>query len=247
MSQCQEAQVARVQAAEAETKDVEDNDMIIVGSGPAACCAALYACRAGLKPLMFEGEFDHIGGQLTTTSIVENYLGLDECAGFELTERFREHAQKYGTRSLARIVSVIDMEVDPSRRFRVVDETGTLYRARTVIVATGARARRLGIQNEERFWNHGISGCAVCDGALSMFRGQRVAVVGGGDSAMESALFLTRFASKVCIGTISNPSLWSGFHCSPKRPIPRLPSDAIASSRAPQNHLFDRAHHCRSA
>lgn len=167
--------------------------VVIIGSGPAGFSAGLYAARAELKPLLFQG-LTQPGGQLTTTSTVENYLGLDEINGFDLTEKFRTHAEHYGVDILAHQIVSVDTSSFP---YLVVDETGAEYRTQSIIIATGATARRLGLPSEERLWNNGVSACAVCDGALPLFRKKPLAVIGGGDTAFEEALFLTKFASKV--------------------------------------------------
>ncbi len=165
----------------------------LFSAGPAGYSAGLYAARANLKPILFQGT-DAPGGQLLTTDIIENYLGCDETNGFELTERFRVHAEKYGVQSLQRQVVSVDTTHTP---FVVTDDEKTQYQTKSIIIGTGAKAKRLNLPSEERFWNNGISACAVCDGALPMFRGKPVAVVGGGDTSMEEAIFLTKFASKV--------------------------------------------------
>lgn len=172
-------------------------DVIIIGSGPAGYCCGLYSSRANRKVLLFEGALDdglYPGGQLTITSDIENYLGFPESInGFELTEKFKEQAVKFGTETTQRTVIKIETKEYP---FIVHDKTDS-YKTRSIVIATGATARRLGIQNEERFWHHGISACAVCDGALPLFRKKPLVVVGGGDTAMEEASFLSKYGSKV--------------------------------------------------
>ncbi len=180
--------------------DVEN--VIIIGSGPAAWTAALYTARADLNPLVLEGEPEGImlpGGQLMITTEVENFPGFPEgVTGPELMEKMKEQATRFGTRSEMKMVEKVDFE---NRPFTMVTRDGQEYRAHAVIVSTGANARWLGIPNEERLAQSGggVSACAVCDAALPIFREEVLAVVGGGDSAMEEALYASKFASKVYI------------------------------------------------
>ncbi len=169
----------------------------IVGSGPAGFTAAIYAARASLKPLLFEGfQSGGIpGGQLMTTTEVENYPGFPHpgISGPALMDRFRQQALDYGTRSFQEDV----LHADLSRRPFRVKTSEREVESHALIIATGATAKRLNVPGEPRLWNHGISACAVCDGALPIFRNKDLVVVGGGDTAVEEATYLTKFASKV--------------------------------------------------
>jgi thioredoxin reductase (NADPH) len=180
----------------------EQENVVIIGSGPAAWTAAVYAARANLDPLVFEGEpFGTMipGGQLMTTTEVENYPGFPEgISGPELMDRMRQQAMRFGVRVVSERITAIDAQQHP---FRLTPAYSDPVSALTVIVATGANAKWLGVPNEERLaqTGGGVSACAVCDGALPFFRNKRVAVVGGGDTAMEESLYLTKFASEVVI------------------------------------------------
>jgi thioredoxin reductase (NADPH) len=166
-------------------------DVVICGSGPAGLTAALYAARANLRPLLFEGM--EPGGQLTTTTDVENFPGFPEgIMGPELMEKMKAQVQRFGARLEMDEVESVDVSEWP---YRYTTSMGVEGRAKTFIVATGASARYLGLENELRLRGYGVSACATCDGFF--FRDQDVVVIGGGDSAAEESTFLTRFASKV--------------------------------------------------
>ncbi|GMJ04981.1 NADPH-DEPENDENT THIOREDOXIN REDUCTASE 2, NADPH-dependent thioredoxin reductase A [Hibiscus trionum] len=177
--------------------------LCIIGSGPAAHTAAIYAARAELKPILFEGWMANDiapGGQLTTTSDVENFPGFpDGIMGSELMERCRNQSLRFGTTIFTETVNKVDFSSSP---FKIFADSKTVL-ADSVIVATGAVAKRLTFpgsgDGQGGFWNRGISACAVCDGAAPIFRNKPLAVIGGGDSAMEESTFLTKYGSKVYI------------------------------------------------
>jgi thioredoxin reductase (NADPH) len=167
-------------------------DLIIVGSGPAGYTAAIYAARANLHPLVFEGS--QFGGALMTTTEVENFPGFPEgIQGPQLMDDMRTQAERFGAELVARDVTEVDLTVEP----KIVKVGSEVHRAHAVIVATGSKYRYLGLANEERLLGRGVSACATCDGFF--FRDQDIVVVGGGDSAMEEATFLTRFAKSVTV------------------------------------------------
>ncbi|HEX2958882.1 MAG TPA: thioredoxin-disulfide reductase [Chitinispirillaceae bacterium] len=171
--------------------------VIIIGSGPAGLTAAIYAARANLQPLLFEGfEKGGIpGGQLMITNEVENFPGFPEgILGPQLMANMREQAVKHGTRMIMDDIAEADLSSRPFTLKTVSDET---YTAQSLIIASGATARRLPLESEQRLWGRGISACATCDGALPIFRNKELAVLGGGDTAVEEAVHLTQFASKV--------------------------------------------------
>jgi len=173
--------------------------VIIIGSGPAGHTAAIYAGRAQLSPLMFEGEMAGgvaAGGQLTTTTEVENYPGFPTgIGGFELMMNMRQQSENSGARIETKTVDRVDLSSRPFRLF-VGDQT---HLAESLIIATGATAKRMQLPGETEYWQKGISACAVCDGALPIFRNKPLVVVGGGDSACEEATFLTKYGSSVTL------------------------------------------------
>ncbi|MFA5184953.1 MAG: thioredoxin-disulfide reductase [Patescibacteria group bacterium] len=169
---------------------METRDVIIIGSGPAGWTAAIYAARADLKPVLFEGP--EPGGQLTTTTEVENFPGFPKgILGPELMANMREQAKRFETEIISDKVTAVDF----SSSLLKVMVGDTVYESKTVIVSTGATARRLGLDSEKALYGKGVSACATCDGFF--FKNKNVIIVGGGDSAMEEANFLTRFAAKV--------------------------------------------------
>ena len=176
-------------AGMAETKHTK---VLIVGSGPAGYTAGVYASRAMLEPVLVQGI--EPGGQLTTTTEVENWPSFVEVQGPELMMKMEEHARQMGCEIIGDIITDLDLSERP---FKATGDSGTLYTADAVILATGARAKWLGLESEEAFKGFGVSACATCDGFF--YRGKEIVVVGGGNTAVEEALFLTNFASKVTL------------------------------------------------
>lgn len=177
--------------------------LIIIGSGPAAWTCAIYAARASLNPVVYEGAISEENrlrgtlplGQLNLTTEVENFPGFPEgILGPELMTRCREQAERFGTRIITEDIVSADLSASP---FTLQDSTGQTLHTHALVVATGASAKYLGLESEERFKNQGVSACAVCDGALPRFRNQPLVVVGGGDSAAEEGNYLSKFASRV--------------------------------------------------
>ena len=166
-------------------------NMVIVGSGPAGLTAAVYAARANLQPLLIEGK--EPGGQLTLTTLVENYPGFSEgIMGPQLMDEMRKQAQRFGAEIVNGYVHAVKLK---SIRFACITATGS--RDENVVISTGSSAKLIGIETEIQLMGHGVSTCATCDGFF--YRGKEIAVVGGGDSAMEEATFLTKFATKVSV------------------------------------------------
>ena len=172
--------------------ETHHHKVIIIGSGPAGYTAAVYAARAMLEPAVVAGM--QPGGQLTITTEVENYPGFPEIQGPELMEHFKTHALKFGTTLYDDMIVEVDFE---NRPFTLKGDSGTTYTADAVIISTGAQAKWLGLPSEEKFSGFGVSACATCDGFF--YRGKDVIVVGGGNTAVEEALFLTNFASRVTL------------------------------------------------
>jgi thioredoxin reductase (NADPH) len=187
---------ARGDAAAAEIRPAEVTEVrnvIVIGSGPSGYTAALYAARAQLKPLVFEGSVT-AGGALVQTTDVENFPGFpDAVMGPELMDAMRKQAERFGAELLSDDVVAVDLAADP----KVVKTDSETYLARAVIIATGSRYKELGVPGEKELGGHGVSWCATCDGFF--FRGHDIAVIGGGDSALEEAMFLTRFGKSVTV------------------------------------------------
>ena len=170
------------------------HELIIIGSGPAGYTAAIYAARAALNPIVFEGALDS-GGALMNTTEVENFPGFpDGVMGPDLMGQMRAQAERFGARLITDDIEAVDLTGEVKR---VTDSAGKVWEAKAVILAMGSGYRKLGVDGEERLSGHGVSWCATCDGAF--FRDKPIAVIGGGDSAVEEATFLTRFASRVTL------------------------------------------------
>lgn len=178
---------------------MERKKLVIIGSGPAGFTAAIYAARANLSPLMFEGFFSGpSGGQLMTTTEVENFPGFpDGITGPELMDSMKQQALRFGTQILTEDVDAVDL----SKRPFTIKGGKTTVEAESIIIATGATAKRLGVPGTKdgEFWQKGVTACAVCDGAMPIFRDKELYVIGGGDTAVEEATFLTKYGSKVYI------------------------------------------------
>lgn len=174
-------------------------DVCIIGSGPAGHSAALYTSRGMLKTILFEGN--NPGGQLTQTTEIENYLGFPEgIQGYELCLKFREQSEKWGTEIVSEYVEKIKKSSDPVYKFSVYfDELNRFILAKAVIICSGSSSKTLSFTGSKTFWNKGITSCAVCHGALPIFRNKPLFVIGGGDTAMEDALYLSKYTSEVYI------------------------------------------------
>ncbi|ODQ67502.1 thioredoxin reductase [Nadsonia fulvescens var. elongata DSM 6958] len=179
------------------------NKVVIIGSGPAAHTAAIYLARAEIKPVLYEGMMANgvaAGGQLTTTTEIENFPGFPQgIMGGELMDNMRAQSERFGTEIITETVSKIDLSNRPFKYWTEMNEDEEPNTADSIILATGASAKRLHLPGEETYWQQGISACAVCDGAIPIFRNKPLAVIGGGDSAAEEALFLTKYGSKVYV------------------------------------------------
>ena len=177
------------------------NRVTIIGSGPAAHTAAIYLARAEMKPTLYEGMLANgiaAGGQLTTTTEIENFPGFPEgLTGTELMDRMRAQSTKFGTNIITETISKVDLSAKPFKLWTEFNEDGEPITTDAIVMATGASAKRLDLPGEDKYWQQGISACAVCDGAVPIFRNKPLAVVGGGDSACEEAEFLTKYGSKV--------------------------------------------------
>lgn len=180
--------------------------LAVIGSGPAAHTAAVYLARAELQPVLYEGMMaggTAAGGQLTTTTDVENYPGFPQgIGGSALMESMRAQSERFGTQIISETVSRLDLSSRPFKLWKEWEdgpEAPPAQTTDTVIIATGANARRLGLPGEEKFWQNGVSACAVCDGAVPIFRNKPLFVIGGGDSAAEEAVFLTKYGSSVTV------------------------------------------------
>lgn len=173
----------------------------IIGSGPAAHTAAIYLARAEIKPTLYEGLLANgiaAGGQLTTTTDIENFPGFPNgIGGAELMDKMREQSQRFGTEIITETISKVDFSQRPFKLWTEFNEDSEPITTDAVIIATGASAKRMHLPGEDTYWQQGISACAVCDGAVPIFRNKPLAVIGGGDSACEEALFLTKYGSKV--------------------------------------------------
>lgn len=176
--------------------------VVIIGSGPAAHTAAIYLARANLTPTLYEGFMANgtaAGGQLTTTTEVENFPGFPEgVMGQELMDKMRAQSERFGTEIITETIAKVDFSSKPFK-FSTEWDPDTVHTADSIIIATGASARRLGLPGEDKYWQNGISACAVCDGAVPIYRNKPLVVIGGGDSAAEEAMFLTKYGSHVTV------------------------------------------------
>lgn len=177
--------------------------VVIIGSGPAAHTAAIYLARAELKPVLYEGMLANgiaAGGQLTTTTDVENFPGFPSgIGGSELMDSMRAQSERFGTEIITETIAKVDLSQRPFKFWPEYEEDKEPHTADAIIIATGASARRLGLPGEDKYWQNGISACAVCDGAVPIFRNKPLVVIGGGDSAAEEAMFLTKYGSHVIV------------------------------------------------
>lgn len=186
-----EAKINELLTNKNQVSESKEESLIIIGSGPAALTAAIYAGRAGLNPLIIEGPKP--GGQLMSTSYVENWPGETHILGPDLIKNLQEHAQLVGTRFLFEEVT----EVNTKRPFTIITDTGKKLTTRALIIATGAVPKKIGCQGEQEYWGKGVTTCAVCDGAF--YKDKKVVIIGGGDSAMENASFMTNFTNNITI------------------------------------------------
>ena len=195
--------MAPVNTSEAVANPTNPHKVVIIGSGPAGHTAAIYLARANLAPIMYEGFLANgiaAGGQLTTTTDVENLPGFpDGIGGSEIMDKFRAQSLRFGTTIKTETISKVDLSSRPFKLWREGYEDKEPELAEVIIIATGASARRMKLPGEETYWQSGISACAVCDGAVPIFRNKPLAVVGGGDSAAEEATYLTKYASHVFV------------------------------------------------
>jgi len=173
-------------------KNSDIKDLTIIGSGPAGLSAAIYASRANLNPLVIEGR--EPGGQLMSTTYLENWPGDQKILGPELMANLKQHAKSFGTHFLSQSVTSVDLLQKP---FIISTDQNIQIKSKAIIISTGANPKRLGCKGENEYWSKGVSSCAVCDGAL--FRNKKIVIVGGGDSAMENASFMTNFTDKITI------------------------------------------------
>ncbi|KAK8844130.1 thioredoxin reductase [Kwoniella newhampshirensis] len=187
-----------------EKSKKQHSQVVIIGSGPAGHTAAIYLARANLEPVLYEGMLANgfaPGGQLTTTTEVENFPGFpDGVTGTEMMDKFRAQSERFGTKIITETIARVDLTQRPFKYWTEgEEEEADFMTADTIIIATGASAKRLFLPGEETYWQSGISACAVCDGAVPIFRNKPLAVIGGGDSAAEEATYLTKYGSHVYV------------------------------------------------